>query len=360
MSLGLTMSDSSSEPDAKTCKNFLKYLDDHFKCCDIAKSPHASEEVLRQMAITEFNGYTYLVRAAIIENPNVPKDLVIWLMSQESEEKQTIISASIFWATHFGLPAEWRYDKKEPSFPFELVSTVQEDFDLIASNFHKSMSGTAEHLWHDLASRGIIELSYYTDGSLDFDVLGVSVGPDRPQISTLMGEGYATTWIKTEAYLDPQEYISSFEDFGEEMYLYDDMIYYIQEGEFFPTNLVLGGACIGERDGHLEIDYTNPKLQEYIDKELNDGNVDRHQRGLDYRVEISGKPAWTGPSWTQLSPSGRACYVENLVQLLDHPFYGEWGLAEHILALVSKHPDSEKGLKERIQSLGLESVDAED
>lgn len=324
-----------SHPSTQECENFLDHVADHLKCVNIASSPNASIEVLEKMSISDFNGYDYLVRAAILKNPNCPDDLAIKIMKNAVDITECD-AVYKFWANKYSIPS--RNDKLKsackPEFPDSLISNVIQEFEETAKEFISAMSVIAEYLWFELANQKLVPLTYWDDHyhGATFGLMGWEKEFDS-HIYRVLGRGFFTEWINRTGYISLGLGFDKLADDAEEVISWKDWADETLAGEPYPNSLLAYAAAYGDLMKHINLNQKHPKWQEILEDVL-----DGDETIWDFEITITGRPDWIGPTWAQLSVLQQSNFIANLINLINHPYLDDWGFLKHFFSLLEIHP----------------------
>jgi len=340
-------------PSENDCVNFRDFQNDHLKASQIARSSNATLNQLEEMIDFDWKGYSYLVRAAIAENPNISEDFIVKLSSIAAERHEWS-ALYRYWLKRYGLKQGFWDTESEFEFPDKLLTSKLENVEIRNGLILEIISRFAEHLWHDLASKKLIELVYWPD-SLEGDVFGPlaweGISNER-RIGHLLGRGYFTSWISKDGSVDFDFGLESLS--GEYEDYFADQIWMDDEPDEsgFSDSILLNAVAVGVRDKHLSLtEIGKVKIDEILQEELSDDET-----LLDYEIEITGEPRWIGKKWSELTPVEQQKFVDNLISSLDHPLLGGFGLIEHILALIAIHPNTDNPVLSTIEKTGLHFV----
>lgn len=337
-----------AQPTADQCELFLDHLSDIYEVSKIAGSPHASDEVLRLLAETDFGSEAHIVLAAIASNPRVPEDLIIKIMSQATKRVEWF-AVHKYWLQRYGSLGPNDESTEASGFPEELLSgTVLEDENKYRL-FLNIMSRFAEHMWQDLGSRNLLELNFWDDhseGSLFGPLFWVG-NRNEQLLYRMLGQGYFTTWATWSGSVDAEEALENLAEYALEYLEDEDWQDDLSSDNPFPASLVMHMAALGEDEGDLVVLRTD-LLQSTLN-EVMEGS----ETMFDYTVTITDQTGWASPSWEGLSPAERKSFVDNLISTLSHPFLGGWGFSENLLALIAIHPSTENHIKAQLNSLAM-------
>lgn len=326
---------NSAEPTVQECENFLSYRNDKFKCIDIAGSVNASELVLRKMAEADFNGYEYLIRIAILENPNCPEDLALSLMRNATDVKERD-RAYGYWQHKYAIPN--RGDKfkvaAKPEFPSQLIGSSSNDIEEVAKGFLAVMPAIAEYLWFELASAKLVQLAYWADDFYGdtFGLIGLHSEFDS-QLYRVLGRGYFTDWIERDGIISQTIGFDRLANEAEEFISEKDWADETCDGEPYLASLLGYAGAYGDLMNHLTLNRDHPMWLEIVEEMFMDDPT-----SWDYEVTITSKPDWNGQTWAELSGTEQVHFVSNIEKLLPHPYLGEWGFVRHFLSLFEIHP----------------------
>jgi len=339
-------------PSAEECAAFLDHLDDHYRCADLARSPNATADILRRMLMTDFRGYTYLIRADIMDNPNVPEDVVETIMA-DAHTRQEQYAVYHYWARQLNAPIHESDDDTPYDLPIALCSAKKMDENTRNGLVFEAMPHFAEHMWHELASRDLIPLNYWDD-AVDGSIFGpISwAGVSNEYMLRILGRGYFTEWATWEGYIEIGYGLENLADNAEDLFESGDWAYNVDASTPFPSDLLGTYLALGQRDGHLEI-----KDMDAVQVLLDDA-YEGDETAFEFDVTITGEPAWAGPKWHQMTFAAKQNLTQNLIDSLSHPYLGGWGFSEHLLALIAIHPDTPDEVVTTIKGLGLKAVDA--
>lgn len=325
---------NNSFPSTHDCENFLEYASDHLKSIDIARSRNATESILRKMATANFNGYEYLIRIAILENPNCPEDLALSLMRNavDIKERDKVFS---YWQRKYEVPDRDNKFKvvAKPEFPTVLLDNSLTEIDEIAKRFFAVMPAIAEFLWFELASKNLVPLAYWADeiAGDTFGLMGWRSEFDS-QVYRVLGRGYFTDWIERDGHISLGIGFDKLADEAEEVISWRDWADETCDGEPYPASLLGYAGAYGDLMNHLTLNLEHPRWQEIVDEVLDDETI------LEFDIKITGKPDWIGPTWGELSSIQQVNFVTNIEKLLPHPYLGEWGFIRHFFSLFEIHP----------------------
>lgn len=340
-------------PSVEDCINFRDFQNDHWKACDIARSTNASLEQLEEMIDFDWRGYSYRVRSAIAENPNISEELInkLSLVADGREEWAALYR---YWINRYGCKQGTWDIEVEFGFPDKLLISKLENDEIRNGLILEIIPCFTEHLWHDLASKKLIDLVYWAD-SAEGDVFGplnwVGISNER-LIGQLLGRGYFTSWISKDGSVDfafgLEQVANDYEDyFADKIWLDED-----PDDSGFTDSLLLNAVAIG-LEAHFSItEIGKVKIDEILQEVLSGDET-----LLDFEIEITGEPRWVGKKWSELNPVEQSNFVGNLLSSLSHSLLGGFGLIEHILALIAIHPDTDKAVVETIEKTGLQYVE---
>lgn len=303
------------------------------------KNPKTTSAVLEKIASVPSN---YMVRTAIAENPNVTNKalkLVAENMSHRWEWRAV-------WNTFIKrvTDSEAIHDKNTPYASFILNSKLSNP-EYVAGYFSVAGGAMAEDLWHDLASRKILELGYRED-SYDGDHFGplwddkVSEFDGSPA-EYILSPGYFCEWIsrKQEADLGwVSENLTGI--------LSDDPEWIIER--FIEDSIddlpLLFAACHGLVNKHLTVADSDA-----FDNFVVETMLDYDSEMLDVEVSIDSDPEHLqGPRFADLSADDIMHLTENLLLASNHYIPKNFRITPHLLSLVLLHPNTPQEVKDKI------------
>lgn len=339
-------------PSAEECAKFLDHLDDHYRCCDLARSPNATPEVLRKMMVTDFRGYTYLVRSAIMDNPNVPDDVVEAIM-KDAHSRHEQYAVYRYWARKLNVEFPGADDQTPYEPPLELFGAKPLEPEVRDGMLLDAMPSFSEHMWHELGSRGLLELDYWDD-HVDGSIFGpISwAGMSNEYMLRILGKGFFTEWATWEGHIEIDYGLERLADDAEDFKEMGDWAYSLDSDTPFPAVLLGTYLAVGQRDGHLTI-----QDEDYV-QDLMDEAFEGDETAFDFDVTITGEPTWAGPKWSQMTADAKGNFTRNVIAALEHPYLGGWGFAQHMLALIAVHPDTPVSALKTIKNLDLKYVNA--
>jgi hypothetical protein len=202
----------------------------------------------------------------------------------------------------------------------------------------------AEDLWHDLATRDIIELGYQVD-TYDGDQFG-PIYDSKLDLSGsaqyLLSPGYFCEWINKVPEADTDYVFETFmEDYVED-YLEEQLFH--EEADVTESGYaVLVAAAYGFTNGHLIV-----ADREAYNRVITEAVEEFDSEMVDQTVEIIAEPAIVGKRFKDLDEKERDFVIDNLLSAEKHFLTSGFDISSHLLALVLLHPNTSDEQKAKI------------
>ncbi len=319
--------------------NIEEYDTSSYNFKNAITNPQTSSDVLD--ALADMPLY-YTLNTAIADSRNVSHGTLHKLAAKARHRWEW---RAIYAGFRRNIPNINSYDKDTPYAASIVNSKLVEPIDA-AAYFCQTGQSITEDLWHDLATRKIIELGYESD-SIDGDHFG-PIYEDKVRgfeahtaAEYLLSPGYFCSWI--EQVPDPDHsYIESLmlEEFdmnGDDLAeIFSDRI-----GDPYPT---LMSAAYGLFNKHLEIVNRDAYTSMMIEA-MEDYSPDQ----LDKSVEIISEPDHlNGPRYVQLSDAQKETLTANLILASSHYVHLYFKTTAHLLNLLLLHPDTPESARKEI------------
>jgi hypothetical protein len=242
---------------------------------------------------------------------------------------------------------EWRSLNSEYeqiySPPDNSIDFLKKNSNIQFQSFESMLMGIApaltELLWQELALLELLEF-YYIHDELEGDHFGpVGLELDGTPAGYLLSPGYSVDWVNKIDHVD-YGYVA---DLVEEEW---------ESWEEEPLQAV-GALAIGVSTGHLE-----PITQQTFDEIFFDSGYHAHEEFIETDVEIlpekiKAKIAEQGITYTELEDSRKMELVKNLIETIEHPFFGGFKISQHLLSLLHLHPATPAEAKVLIKLIDL-------
>lgn len=297
---------------------------------DRFRHPETSKEAL--LAIAEREGIFYAVLTRVAESPQADEEVLEALTKKARHRWEWRAIYTRFCKLYESFISN--YNDKEP-FSNAMISGQFGTPSLAAAYISHTGGMLAEDLWHDLATRNIIELDYQAD-TIDGDQFGplydsyVGIGGSSAQY--LLSPGYFCGWIDREPEADLGYVIDSFADDYAEDYLSEEM--YKEADEITDNSYaMLVAMSYGIANNHIEI--TNEKK---LTEKVTEWVAEFDEEMVDQLVTIVDTPGVEGKRFQDLSAEEITSVLNNLLMAHKHFFPRTFGVTEHLISLILMHP----------------------
>ena len=201
-----------------------------------------------------------------------------------------------------------------------------------------------ELLWQELALLGLLKFYYIRDIDEGDQFGPIDLQIDNTPAGFLLSRGFEVQWIFKTDHVE-YEYVA--ERVEEEWETWDE-----------EALSAVGALATGVSLGHLE-----PITQETYDEVFSEigGMSQMEAQFIDTHVEIlpakiKAEIKQKGITYTDLENDRKLELVQQLINTIKHPFFGEFELSQHILSLLLMHPDTPADAKALIALLNDEGI----
>lgn len=338
-------------------RNWREHQNDYFRMINIAKSKYADLEILKE--IVQHNHYqTRRFRGsgifpAMLENPNVTDEFLLWLDNQSSS--WAVQEAHAYWVARYQIGKIQSADvaaAEEFAFPDELIHEKLDEA-TAAKEILEISPGLGQQFWHDLFEQGLIDLDYQSDS-----VEGDQFHPWISQVDSLnanesvlnmISPGYFTTWIEKDGYMEYDYVLEVTQDNSEDFF--EDMWTDFQEEEQFSEEILGNAAAIGIREGDLEVVNKEAILDYLVTANQEDEMM------YEYNITITADTPWEGRRYRDLTTAEQMVLVNNILTTRQHPYLGiHGGLAEHLLICIALHDATDEKVRAYLCLQPIESL----
>lgn len=294
------------------------------------RHPDTSLDVLQYAAHDPRSSYNVL--STVAEHKNTNEELLEELVEKSHHRWEWRSCASKF-RRNFAVNSD-AYPENA-AYPEAAINSLITNSGEAATYVTKCGGKIAEDLWHDLATREIVELSYQRD-HVDGDQFGVySYNKIYAEgvVEFFLSPGYFCTWIDTVPDPDRHYLEDNFLEYHNEEYLENEEWNDSDELSDLVEASSIVALTYGVANGHLTIQDETQYLQLLVDNaEVND------PERVDVSVVITDKPEIDGPRYADLTTAQKTLLIANLISASQHYLHNKWGTAGHLLSLILLHP----------------------
>lgn len=338
---------------ARNVHEFINHQPDIDTTLDILKNPK-----IEMAAVMEILRYprTYLEISGLLRNPNLPPEIPE-LIALNRDNLWDFSSAQLGFNVLY-----WDFiSTLNPREPFPALLTD------ISTPGHASAylitAGTAltDDLWHDLASRDLLDLQYERD-SFDGDSFGPLFDPRFDEVGLgmpgqrVLSSGFNVDWIEQVPVADV-DHIHGNLEYRVEDYWDDDAYGDLETGE--KDRFVQAMAAeTGIQNGHLT--FREDRLAEYEKFLVLAVLEEEDDELLDYEATVQSVPGnLIGPRYAELDPYMQVAFASVIILAhQDEPTQKDM-IARHFAKLMVLHPQTDTEVKQLLIESDIPDIESD-
>lgn len=300
----------------------------NWKVSDYLRNPERTTEFFEKVLLLDLGGYRYAYYTAIADNPNVTQPIINKLVNKAAHRWEWRALSGYYrrLAEKQGVPLS------SEDYHTPLLDGSELNKEQRLSYLYNSINYMAEDLWHDLATRKLIQLGYQMD-SYDGDNFG-PVFLFGTSTEYLLSPGYDCAWIEKHHSVDIGFLVDDSENLWEQSVEYEgdpvwasDLFSDYAEAAVFARGIASGDIL------KYDAEQAQKMLAPLYSHDEQYGEVD---------IEILDFP-YAGLRYEKMNSEARFSLVKNLIAAHEEDqFFNRFRLVSHILNLIAIHPTTEK------------------